>query len=319
MRSLTSLLSILLLLSLASAAGYSACFPPPSALGFSADKTSYQGSFGNYTVNIDVYPPPSTISVDGPDASTKVLSEELRLLQEKKMLETPCNISTINMYSWSNYACAPDGTWADESQTGICAASKSAQTGELDTPPPAPEPEAKEAAAIGGGNENEPASQIESGRGQENAEPAATARAQDLGTGAQAPKTLAVEGNAPAASSPTDITLGQLLPLLGGFLAVVILSYLVLQQRQMQIEIDPQEERLLSNETRAGIMSELSQSDKIPTDLSMKLGKSKATVVEHLDALVGAGFVERVATPGRKFVFYRLTQKGKRALLRRAG
>jgi DNA-binding MarR family transcriptional regulator len=77
-------------------------------------------------------------------------------------------------------------------------------------------------------------------------------------------------------------------------------------------------ERLLSNGTRAGIMDELSIADKIPTDLSMRLGKSKATVVEHLDALVCAGLVERIQTQGRKFVYYRLTQKGKQALLRRA-
>ena len=93
----------------------------------------------------------------------------------------------------------------------------------------------------------------------------------------------------------------------------------MLQQRQVQVEVNPQEEKLLDNETRAGIMAELSNADKIPTDLSAKLGKSKATVVEHLSTLASAGFVERVSTPGRKYVFYRLTQKGKRALLRRAG
>jgi DNA-binding MarR family transcriptional regulator len=102
-------------------------------------------------------------------------------------------------------------------------------------------------------------------------------------------------------------------------IAVVVASYLILQQRQVQLEIDPQEEKLLDNATRAGIMQELSGADRIPTDLSIKLGKSKATVVEHLTTLSSAGFVERVATPGRKYVFYRLTQKGKRALLRRAG
>jgi len=295
MRSLTTLLSILLLLSLASAGGFSACFPPPSALGFNVENASYPGSFGNYTVYVNVYPPPSMIRVDGPDASTKALSEELRLLQENKMLESPCNSTSIRIFSWNNYACAPDGTWADENQAGLCASGKAAQAGGPDTLPAAAK------------------------TGQDNAKPAAPARsAQEVIFGIPA-KTLAAEGNAPAAPSQSGITLEQLLPFFGAFLAIAILSYLVLQQRQIQVEIDPQEERLLSNETRAGIMSELSQADKIPTDLSMKLGKSKATIVEHLETLTGAGFVERVATPGKKFVFYRLTQKGKRALLRRAG
>ena len=103
----------------------------------------------------------------------------------------------------------------------------------------------------------------------------------------------------------------------GVFLAVIVASYLILHQRQEQI--DPQTERLLENETRSGILEELETADKIPTDLSLKLGKSKATIVEHLGALLEAGFVEKLATPGKKFVYYRLTRKGKQALLRRAG
>lgn len=77
--------------------------------------------------------------------------------------------------------------------------------------------------------------------------------------------------------------------------------------------------KLLENETRAGILQELSETEKIPTDISLRLGKSKATVIEHLDTLVQAELVERIETPGKKFVYYRLTQKGRQALLRMAG
>ncbi len=130
-------------------------------------------------------------------------------------------------------------------------------------------------------------------------------------------QTTARSEEAAPVAAPKGFTLEELLPFFGAVVAIVVLSYLTLQQRQLHFE--PREERLLENETRAGIVRELSVADRIPTDLSSKLGKSKATVSEHLDELVTAGFVERVATPGRKFVFYRLTQKGKQALLRRAG
>ncbi|MCX6769675.1 MAG: ArsR family transcriptional regulator [Candidatus Micrarchaeota archaeon] len=125
---------------------------------------------------------------------------------------------------------------------------------------------------------------------------------------------------APKTSQSTElIGTTQVLQLLAAFLAVIIASYLVLQSRQEQIQqIDPHTERLLENETRAGIMQELSVADKIPTDLSLRLGKSKTSVVEHLAELVEAGLVQRLETPGRKFVYYSLTQKGRQVLLRRA-
>jgi DNA-binding MarR family transcriptional regulator len=77
--------------------------------------------------------------------------------------------------------------------------------------------------------------------------------------------------------------------------------------------------RMLMNETRLGILNELVQSEKIPTDLSRRLKRSKATIVEHLDKLIDAGLVERMEEPGKKFVFYRLTQKGRGLLYKQAG
>ena len=129
-------------------------------------------------------------------------------------------------------------------------------------------------------------------------------------------KSLEAPSAPPAASQ--QIGTEQMLQLLGAFLAVLVASYLILQSRQESV-LDPATEKLLDNPTRAGIMEELSSADKIPTDISSKLGKSKASVVEHLSALMEAGLVERIATPGKKFVFYKLTQKGRQALLRRAG
>jgi len=114
----------------------------------------------------------------------------------------------------------------------------------------------------------------------------------------------------------------QYLPYIMGFIVVAGVGALVLYQlafrQQMVQQFDPATEMALSNETRLEIMRELSEAERIPTDLSLKIGKSKATVVEHLDKLVSAQLVERIETPGKKFVYYKLTGKGRTALLRRA-
>ncbi len=120
------------------------------------------------------------------------------------------------------------------------------------------------------------------------------------------------------AGSPQQqgVTTEQIIQLLGALFIAIIVPYLLLQNKAP--EISPQERQLLANETRAGILQELDSADKIPTDLSNKLGKSKATIVEHLETLLSAGFVEKLVTPGKKFVFYRLTRKGRIAILKKA-
>ena len=45
--------------------------------------------------------------------------------------------------------------------------------------------------------------------------------------------------------------------------------------------------------------------------MSRKLGKSKATISEHLDKLVEAELVDKIERDGKKWVFYSLTRKGK--------
>jgi len=302
MKKLALLISLAFLLSLVSAQQFSACLPYPSALGFNVENATYNGSYGNYTVYVQAFPPPSIIRVAGPDASQAALISEMELLQNNQMLTTPCNITKVQMFSYANYACAPDGTWADADQSSFCSAGAANTAGivpvAVNAPSPPPAPKAMETNA----NAGEEVARA-------NVLPSQNANA--AGSGAVQP---------PAGQQPI-VNAQQILPLIAAFLAVVIISFLVIQQRQetMQIEITAQDERLLQNETRAGIMQELEGADRIPTDLSSKLGKSKATIVEHLDALSEAGFVERIATPGKKFVYYRLTQKGKRMLLRRAG
>ena len=274
--------ALFLLLSAApSFADYSAYFSGQAgAFAISADETGFPGHFGNYSVAIHVFPAPSYVTVSGPDASESALVSEMEWLQQQGLLNASCNPSEIASISVSEnrYFCNETSAWV------ACASSPSCWQ--------QPAPPIQKAAP----------------------RPAGPVLPSAEAFGAGTAKSMAA--GAPNEPQKPSITLEQLLQLVGVFLAVVIASYLILQQRQVQVE--PQEERLLENETRAGIMSELEVADKIPTDLSARLGKSKATVVEHLEVLSGAGFVEKLVTPGRKFVFYRLTRKGRQALLRRA-
>ena len=121
-----------------------------------------------------------------------------------------------------------------------------------------------------------------------------------------------------AAPSQQSSQIQQLIAVLVIFVGMVIASFIVLYQLSRNQIGDPTM-KLFENETRLGIVRQLAEADRIPTDLANSLDKSKAAVVEHLDILMSQGIVERLETPGKKFVFYRLTQKGKQALLRMAG
>ncbi len=67
--------------------------------------------------------------------------------------------------------------------------------------------------------------------------------------------------------------------------------------------------------TRIALMEQLADTERIPTDIAIRLKKSKSTVVEQLDDLCASGLVERISTPGKKFVFYRLSRSGRLALV----
>ena len=69
------------------------------------------------------------------------------------------------------------------------------------------------------------------------------------------------------------------------------------------------------SETRVALMEQISDTSRIPTDIASRLNKSKSTVVEQLEDLCTSGLAERQQTPGKKFVFYRLTKSGRHALV----
>ncbi|MBI5872373.1 winged helix-turn-helix transcriptional regulator [archaeon] len=69
--------------------------------------------------------------------------------------------------------------------------------------------------------------------------------------------------------------------------------------------------KVLSVDTRMDIIKILSEGARTPSDISKRLNKSNATIVEHLDAMVKVGLVKKIEQPGKKWVFYTLTERGK--------
>ena len=70
--------------------------------------------------------------------------------------------------------------------------------------------------------------------------------------------------------------------------------------------------KVLSSDTRLSILNELKERPTTASFLSKSLNKHVTTVSEHLEKLQHAGLVERQKKPGAKFVFYKLSDKGKR-------
>jgi DNA-binding transcriptional ArsR family regulator len=58
------------------------------------------------------------------------------------------------------------------------------------------------------------------------------------------------------------------------------------------------------------ILKILSEGGRTPSFISKKLDKSDATIVEHLEKLEKVGLVKKVEQPGKKWVFYTLTDRG---------
>ena len=69
--------------------------------------------------------------------------------------------------------------------------------------------------------------------------------------------------------------------------------------------------KVISVDTRIDILKVLAEGDRNPSFISRRLKKSDATIIEHLEALQKAGLVKKVEQPGRKWVFYTLTERGK--------
>ncbi len=294
---LSAILLVCLVLSCAYFASFSATLSSEASLNLSSapslngsfdenDTFTYESSKGDYKTSISSSPQGILVSVSGTDESQPALSNELEALISLGVIETKCDPRGFAPLSTVDYYCSEQASWSGCATPETC--------NQMPVPEQYEEPSA-EAAVPKAAQES-----LDFG-----------IEAKTAGTAPRAPQEPELEGE--------KLGTWQALQALGAFVLIIVASYLILQQRQAQVEISAHDTRLLENKTRAGIMEQLSEADRIPTDLSSKLGKSKATISEHLEALQQAGLVEKLATPGRKFVYYRLTRKGKHLLLRRAG
>ncbi len=80
--------------------------------------------------------------------------------------------------------------------------------------------------------------------------------------------------------------------------------------QEHDIRLTPNMMRTIGESTKLGILRMLSSGPRIPTDIATKLNKSAPTIVEHLEKLRAAGLVDKREQPGKKYVFYALTQTG---------
>jgi Ca-activated chloride channel family protein len=126
--------------------------------------------------------------------------------------------------------------------------------------------------------------------------------------------------SAPPDSSFIVIPVAVILVLFTVFIVLSILKRAPTQKgAPTQKEPDDAEiYRALSSDTRIEILNTLLEGERTPTDISSKLNKSKATIVEHLDKLREADLVEKIEVDGRKWVFYKLTPRGK-SIIKKGG
>ncbi len=80
-----------------------------------------------------------------------------------------------------------------------------------------------------------------------------------------------------------------------------------------KITLDKVTFKVLASETRVGILKSLDKSQMTVSDLARAMDMSKATMFEHLEKLVKAGLIKKNEDE-RKWVYYKLTWKGKNIL-----
>jgi DNA-binding transcriptional ArsR family regulator len=80
-----------------------------------------------------------------------------------------------------------------------------------------------------------------------------------------------------------------------------------------KITLDQDSFKALASETRIGILKKLDKTQLTVSDLARELKMSKATLFEHLEKLIKVGLIKK-KEDNRKWVYYKLTWKGKNIL-----
>ena len=80
-----------------------------------------------------------------------------------------------------------------------------------------------------------------------------------------------------------------------------------------KITLDKSSLTALASETRIAILKNLDSRPMTTSELSRALARSKPTIIQHLDKLGDANLVHK-REQGKKWIYYRLTQKAKHIL-----
>lgn len=78
-----------------------------------------------------------------------------------------------------------------------------------------------------------------------------------------------------------------------------------------EVKFDRNELKALASDTRVEILKTLKERNHTVSELSQKLGHSKSTLHEHLTRLMKADLVEKADNYTNKWVYYRLSRRGK--------
>jgi len=78
--------------------------------------------------------------------------------------------------------------------------------------------------------------------------------------------------------------------------------------------LEKEDLKILGTESRVKILKHLGKRKMTVSELSRQVDMSKSTVHEHLATLADAGFIEKSDNNGNIWVYYHLTDKGKKTL-----
>ncbi len=80
---------------------------------------------------------------------------------------------------------------------------------------------------------------------------------------------------------------------------------------EKEVALERSDLKALASDTRVEILKKLKERNYTISELSSKLGHSKSTLHEHISKLVEANLVEKADNHTSKWVYYRLSRKGR--------
>jgi len=84
-----------------------------------------------------------------------------------------------------------------------------------------------------------------------------------------------------------------------------------MEEGQDELKFDASELKILASDTRVEILKKLKERNYTVSELAKKTGHSKSTLHEHVSRLVDASLVEKADNYTDKWIYYKLTRRGK--------